>query len=179
MVRARIVGGGAEELTSAEYRSRPFAGLLSRVVSLNSASFWLKTRINGHPWKSLGADHPDVAVSLDSLASVYRSLGRFDEAARLNRRALVIREKKLGPAHPDVARSLKNLAMSCFGQKRYSDAEALYRKALPLLEESLGPKHPELADTLQSYGLVLRKLKRRSAALEVESRRNALLAPNR
>ncbi len=69
--------------------------------------------------------------------------------------------------------------MSCFGQKRYSDAEALYRKALPLLEASLGPKHPELADTLQSYGLVLRKLKRRSEALEVESRRNALLAPDR
>jgi tetratricopeptide (TPR) repeat protein len=70
--------------------------------------------------RSLGAEHPDVAASLDSLAEIQRDKGRFDEAEQLYKRALAIRENKLGPAHPEVARSLTNLAETCFSQRRYS-----------------------------------------------------------
>src|SRR5580704_8615216 len=56
--------------------------------------------------KMLGPDHPDVALSLNSLASLYDKQGRYAEAEPLYKRALVIRGKAFGPDHPDVAQSL-------------------------------------------------------------------------
>jgi tetratricopeptide (TPR) repeat protein len=53
--------------------------------------------------KALGPDHPDVAKSLNNLASLYRNQGRYGEAEPLYKRALAITEKALGPDHPDVA----------------------------------------------------------------------------
>ena len=61
--------------------------------------------------KALGPEHPDVATSLNNLAALYESQGRYAEAEPLYKRALAIREKALGPEHPDVATSLNNLAV--------------------------------------------------------------------
>ena len=44
------------------------------------------------------------------------------------------------------------------------------------MEQSLGPNDAELAAGLEGYALVLRKLKRKTEALEVETRGKALLA---
>ena len=52
--------------------------------------------------KALGPDHPDVAQSLNNLASCTTHQGRYAEAEPLYKRALAIREKALGPDHPDV-----------------------------------------------------------------------------
>ena len=60
--------------------------------------------------KSLGPNHPDVAISLNNLASLYQDQGRYADAEPLYKRSLAIREKSLGPNHPDVATSLNNLA---------------------------------------------------------------------
>ena len=55
-------------------------------------------------------DHPDVATSLNNLALLYESMGRYAEAEPLFRHSLEIREKRLGPDRPAVATSLNNLA---------------------------------------------------------------------
>ena len=60
--------------------------------------------------KYLGPDHPDVATSLNNLASCYQSQGQYTAAEPLCKRSLAINEKALGPDHPDVATSLNNLA---------------------------------------------------------------------
>jgi tetratricopeptide (TPR) repeat protein len=60
--------------------------------------------------EGFGPQDPRLATSLNGLAALYRSLGRYTEAEPLHKRALAIREKALGPDHPDVARSLNNLA---------------------------------------------------------------------
>ena len=59
--------------------------------------------------KALGQDHPDVASSLNSLATLYRSQGKYAAAEALYQRSLAIRETTLGKNHPDVATSLNNL----------------------------------------------------------------------
>ncbi len=79
--------------------------------------------------KALGPDHPDVA-SLNNLASLYNSQGRYADAEPLLKRALTIQERALGPAHPDVAQSLNNLAELYRAQGRYADAEPLYQRTL-------------------------------------------------
>jgi tetratricopeptide (TPR) repeat protein len=60
--------------------------------------------------KALGPKNPDVVRSLNNLAVLYRSEGKYDGAERLYQRSLAIREKTLGPNHPDVATILENHA---------------------------------------------------------------------
>ena len=48
--------------------------------------------------KALGPEHPDVAISLNNLALLYRAQGRYAEAEPLLKRALAISEKALGPS---------------------------------------------------------------------------------
>ncbi|NJP12648.1 MAG: tetratricopeptide repeat protein [Leptolyngbyaceae cyanobacterium RU_5_1] len=60
--------------------------------------------------QQMGADHPDVATSLNNLALLYRAQGRYGEAEPLYMRSFYIYEQQLGGDHPDVAQSLNNLA---------------------------------------------------------------------
>ncbi len=55
-------------------------------------------------------EHPDTATSLNNLALLYDSQGKYEQAEPLYQRALHIREQVLGPEHPDTAQSLNNLA---------------------------------------------------------------------
>lgn len=48
-----------------------------------------------------------------------------------------------------------------------------------MIEKSLGPDHQELAAASEGYALVLRKLRRKTEALEVEARGKAVLAADR
>ena len=83
-----------------------------------------------------------MATSLNNLAELYRTQGRYAEAEPLYRRSLTIREAKLGPDHPDVATSLNNLAGLYRAQGRYAEAEPLYRRSLTIREASSGPTTP-------------------------------------
>ena len=47
--------------------------------------------ING---QALGPNHPDVAVTLENLAALYRNMNRVAEAVALERRAAAIRALK-------------------------------------------------------------------------------------
>ncbi|PHM05932.1 tetratricopeptide repeat protein, partial [Nostoc sp. 'Peltigera malacea cyanobiont' DB3992] len=44
--------------------------------------------------------HPDVANSLNNLAALYESTGRYNEAEPLYQQALAICERTLGVGHP-------------------------------------------------------------------------------
>lgn len=44
----------------------------------------------------LGPQHRDVATSMNNLAALYREQGRYEEAAPLYQRFLVILEEQLG-----------------------------------------------------------------------------------
>ncbi len=51
-----------------------------------------------------------MATSLNNLALLYATQGKYAEAEPLYQRALGIVEKALGPEHPHVAQSLENYA---------------------------------------------------------------------
>jgi tetratricopeptide (TPR) repeat protein len=53
--------------------------------------------------KLLGADHPDVAMTLNNLAVVHKAQRQYARAEPLYKRALSIFERALGPRHPTVA----------------------------------------------------------------------------
>ena len=106
------------------------------------------------PWKKqcvevaknrLGAEHPDVATSLNNLAGLYRSQGRYDEAEPLFLQALEIAKKSLPADHLSLAIRLSNLAGLYCSQGRYDEAEPLYLQALEIAKKILPADHPGIA----------------------------------
>ena len=74
--------------------------------------------------KSLGPDHPTVAIRLNNLAVLLPMKGDYAGAEPLYRRALAIDEKALGPDHPDVARDLNDLAELLYEKRRLCGSRA-------------------------------------------------------
>ena len=128
--------------------------LLPRPRSLRRCRAALQAFV-GDREKALGPDHPDVANSLNNLAELYHTQGRYADAEPLYKRSLAIKEKAFGPDHPDVALSLNNLAELYRAQGRYADAEPLYKRALAIREKALGPDHPDVATFAEQSGTAL------------------------
>src|SRR5208337_779065 len=61
--------------------------------------------------KSLPADHPDIATSLDNLGLVQSALREYAAAKQSHEQALAIRRKSLPADDPDIAFSLRNLGL--------------------------------------------------------------------
>ncbi|WP_375467540.1 tetratricopeptide repeat protein, partial [uncultured Nostoc sp.] len=57
----------------------------------------------------LGDEHPSVATSLNNLAGLYDSQGRYSDAKPLCIQALAIAEKRLGANHPNTITIRENL----------------------------------------------------------------------
>ncbi len=79
--------------------------------------------------KVLGPGHPNVATSLNNLATLYIVTDRYAEAEPLQKRSLAIWEKALGPEHPHVATSLENYAALLRQTARADEAERMEARA--------------------------------------------------
>lgn len=79
--------------------------------------------------KVFGADHPSAASSLDNLAELYVSQGKYDQAEPLHRRALAIREKALGSNHPYLAQTLDAYADLLRKTNRATEASEMEARA--------------------------------------------------
>ena len=78
--------------------------------------------------EAFGSEDPRLATSLNGLAEVYRTQGRYAEAEPLHERALAIREKALRPDHPAIIQSLNNLAGVYWGHGKSAKAEPLLKR---------------------------------------------------
>ena len=129
--------------------------------------------------RKLPEDNPRLATSLNNLAALYDTVGRYTDAEPLYRQALDLMEKTLGPRDPNVATALNNLAELYRAQGLYQQAEALHSRSLGIRESSLGPGHPDVAQSLNNLGRVLDLLGRYPEAEKLyvrslEIRRHAL-----
>jgi len=91
---------------------------------------------------NFGETDQDTLTSINNLAFLYNSQGRYGEAEPLYKRCLQLSEEVLGPKHPDTLTSINNLSELYRSQGRYGEAEPLYKQFLQLSKEVLGPKHP-------------------------------------
>jgi len=118
---------------------------------------------------------PDVRASLmDTIGTVYESMGLFDKAQTLLQQSLDIREKLYGKNHLDVAESQSHLAHVFYEKGDYDKAETVYRQALALHQKLLGKENLItasdliwLGDTLSENGKYpeAEKLARESVAI--------------
>ena len=95
-----------------------------------------------------------MALSLNNLAELYRTQGRYPTAEPLHKRSLAVREKTLGPEHPDVAQSLSNLALLYHDQGKHGEVELLLRRSLAIKEKALGPEHPDVGLALKNLAIL-------------------------
>jgi serine/threonine-protein kinase len=132
-------------------------GLNDRSLPLIERSLTLRRRI-------YGAEHPDVAESLDALGILAQVRGDLDRAEALHRQALAMREKLLGPDDPAVADTLNSLGTDLCAKAQYAAAEPLFRRALALNRRRFGNAHPEVATNLGNLGLLEKQLGHHAAA---------------
>jgi tetratricopeptide (TPR) repeat protein len=72
----------------------------------------------------LGENHPSVATSLNNLAKLYESQGRYAEAEPLYVRAIAIYQERLGENHPHTQTATENFIILL---SRLSDEELQQR----------------------------------------------------
>ncbi len=94
---------------------------------------------------------------MDTMGTVYRKLGLYDEAEPFLASSLELRQELLGEGHVDGASSLANLATLYWHQGRYAEAEPLAQRALAIREAALGSDHPDVATSLDDLALVYRR----------------------
>ncbi len=115
--------------------------------------------------KVLGFEHPDTAINLSRLGSLYQDLGLYERALPLYRRALTVRQNGLGPEHPSTGVSLNNLASLYQDMGRFQQALPLYLRALRISERTHGSEHPSTAARLNNVASLYQDMGRFQQAL--------------
>jgi tetratricopeptide (TPR) repeat protein len=98
------------------------------------------------------------ATLMETMGSVYTSLGLYDQAAALLRSALDRRTALYGDRHLEVARSLDRLGEVLKLKADYEPAEQMYRDALAMRREMLGNEHVDTARSIYELADLLGRM---------------------
>ena len=85
-----------------------------------------------------GEQDQHIATSLNKLAALYYTQGKYVQAEPLYQRSLAILQKALGPEHPNLASSLENYARLLRKMDRNAEAKKLEARA-----EAIRAKHAQ------------------------------------
>ena len=102
------------------------------------------------------ADQPAIQATLmDTMGTVYTSLGLYDSAVPLVRKAYERRMQLWGALHAETASSLNHLGEVLTLKSDYVEAERRLRQALKSRQALFGPASLEVAETLSALAEVL------------------------
>ena len=105
--------------------------------------------------RSLGRDHPDVAISLSNLGWTLTLIGRYDEAEAALSRAQEIHRRSLPDDNALQAALVTNLGDLAVARGRHQEAERHYRQAILQFEKTVGADPPSLPLPLTGLGRAL------------------------
>src|SRR5262249_54909295 len=101
--------------------------------------------------KSLGPDHPDVAITLNGLADTLLGSGEPEAALKAANRALSILVEHSDPESIELAATFANQGEALRVLGRYAEAEVAFQSSLRIYQQ-LDPMHPESAYALRGLG---------------------------
>jgi tetratricopeptide (TPR) repeat protein len=106
--------------------------------------------------KIRGIGHPAVAIALDNLAAVCRSLNKLSMAEIYHKDSFRIKDWNNGEKQHNetLATTLHNLATIYMEQDMFEDGEPLFLEALAIRQTLFKPSHPRIASTLYCLGLL-------------------------
>ena len=94
-------------------------------------------------------NQPAVEAELRSVVgTLYRSIGNYVEAEKMDRGALAIYRKLQGPDSPEAASSLEDLGLALLAQGKLTEAEQTDREALAIRRRRFGNTNAEVATSL-------------------------------
>jgi serine/threonine protein kinase/tetratricopeptide (TPR) repeat protein len=100
-------------------------------------------------------DQPAIRARLmETIGTVYRSLGLYGQAITMLEKALEITRGLYRSDHLIVADVLHNLGIVYDDQGKYEEAASLFRQSLDIRSSQLGPDDPEVARSLNSLAIV-------------------------
>ena len=132
-------------------------------------------------WPSHGAGEMQSEIdarltkSLNNMAALYHSQGKYKMAEDLYLKALDIKRRLYPEENEEIAVALQNLAILYSAKRDYTQAEAYFIRTLQILEKVHDNDHPDLAKALQKYAIVLDKLGRPEDSKKLESRAMKIL----
>ncbi len=121
-------------------------GESDRALALTSAALERRQTL-------LGDDHPDVARSLDYLATLRQNRGEYAEAESLFVAALDLRRRILGEDNAETAESYNNLGVLYDVQGQYVRGRPLLQEGLERRRRLLGPRHLDVAQSLNNMAV--------------------------
>jgi tetratricopeptide (TPR) repeat protein len=122
----------------------------------------------------LGDDHSDTLKSMNSLAILYWSQGRYDEAEPLLLETLETKKRVLGDDHPDTLDAMHSLAILYQRQGRFDEAEPLALETLKIRRRVLGDHHR--GTSISMYNLACLEIDRGNNAAAMDWLRQAVEA---
>jgi tetratricopeptide (TPR) repeat protein len=120
----------------------------------------------------------DRAFVLDTLGTVWDTVGEFGTGLELHRQALTLVEADFGPQHPWISFLRIARSRSLLGLGRYGQALEVLFGAIPVLEASYGSGHPTLVTGLLAYGTALRDNDRVNDAVAVVEHAVVIATPS-
>jgi len=113
----------------------------------------------------LGADHPEVAASLEALAGAEYLTSAYEQAQAHYERAQAGYERAYGARHHKVANVLQNRGLVRLWQGDAAAAVDLHRRATEMAIETLGAEHPTVANYREAHASALETAGRPAEAL--------------
>jgi CHAT domain-containing protein/Tfp pilus assembly protein PilF len=100
--------------------------------------------------RTLGEDHPEIAVNLDLLGSFTWAQGQYEEAERLYQQAGEMYRRTVGEDHLLYGAHLFRVAALYHSQGRYAEDETCLRRAAEIHRRISGEENPTYAEHLLS-----------------------------
>jgi tetratricopeptide (TPR) repeat protein len=118
--------------------------------------------------KNLGPVHERTALLKASMAKLYLVQGRNSDAEALLEEAIPVLENAGEPDEATLMVALAALGDAYLRDGRYSKAEPLYNRVLARSREKPQAMNDEIQLGLRAYARMLRKMKRKTEAREIE-----------
>ena len=123
----------------------------------------------------LGPMHARTAFLEASMAKLFLAQRRNTEAEVLLEKAIPALESASGPDRSILATAFSDLGKAYRRDGRYATAEARYARMLAIVSERPEVVNAEIRAGLRDYAQMLRKMKRRQEAAQIDRRLRSLL----
>jgi len=188
-MRVQFQQAMAKSKMSSEDQAAMIAEFEEQLASLNStdlAAGLIDTTILKPSIDSIAqqfSEQPAIAASLNqTLATLYRAIGRYSDARPLQEKALATRKRVLGETHADTLESMHALGYLMRLQGDLPGAEILLNETLTMCKAALGNDHPVTLESQSTCGGILRLKKQYPEAeacwRDVLERRRRVLGPD-
>ncbi|KAK5454369.1 hypothetical protein LTS15_006369 [Exophiala xenobiotica] len=111
-------------------------------------------------------DNPETLTSMKNMVSIYRGLGRLEDAKIMSQTLIAAMTQTLGAEHYGVLAVKGNLASTLLDLGHWKEAEQLYLEIIEKEKEASGEQHVDAIITLANLAMTYRKQGRLQAAEE-------------